>query len=152
MSGVAPFHPRPAPGDEGIPYPPPVTLPIAFPWGMREKGPVHELAIATSMLETVLEQTRRSGAGTVAVVTVRIGDLAGVVTEALEFAWEAVSGGTPAEGARLEVERVALACYCATCRQEFEAADRSYRCPGCGGLSADLRRGRELNLVSIEVN
>ena len=103
------------------------------------------------MLDAVLEQARRNDAKSVAVVKLRIGALAGVVMEALEFAWQALSEDTMAAGSRLDVEHVPVACYCAKCRQEFESGAYSYRCPQCGALSVELRHGRELNLISIEV-
>ncbi len=103
------------------------------------------------MLDAVLEQARKNDAKSVTVVKLRIGALAGVVMEALEFAWEAVSSDTIAAGSRLDVEHVPVTCYCSQCQREFESRAYSYRCPVCGGLSNDLRRGRELDLISIEV-
>jgi hydrogenase nickel incorporation protein HypA/HybF len=103
------------------------------------------------MLDSVLDQAKRNEAKSVAVVKIRIGALAGVVMDALEFAWQAVSEDTIAAGSKLDVEHVPVACYCAKCGREFESQAYSYRCPTCGELSNDLRRGRELNLISIEV-
>ena len=104
------------------------------------------------MLEAVLSHAEKHQAANVALVRVRIGDLAGVVQEALEFAWEALAEGTPAAGSKLAIERVPIACYCETCAKEFAARAMAYRCPACGKPSATLRRGRELELISIEVN
>lgn len=102
------------------------------------------------MLDAVLDQARRHKVASVMAVRIRIGALAGVVEEALAFAWEALAADTPAAASRLDVEHVAIACYCARCEREFETEAFSYRCPSCHELSADLRRGRELQLVSIE--
>ena len=113
---------------------------------------MHEFSIASAMLDAVLEQAGRNDAKSVAVVNVRIGALAGVVMEALEFAWQAVSDETAAAGSRLNVEHVPVTCYCAKCSREFASRAYSYRCPDCGELSSDLRRGREMQLISIEVN
>jgi len=65
---------------------------------------VHELAIAESLVDRVVERTvgRR-----VVAVTVRIGDAAGVVADALAFSFDVVTVDTPIAGARLVVEEVA---------------------------------------------
>lgn len=103
------------------------------------------------MLDTVLAEAEKNNVRHVAAVKVRIGALAGVVLESLDFAWQAITDKTPAEGSRLEVEHIPVTCFCAKCQREFEARAYSYRCPHCDELSSDLRRGRELDLISIEV-
>ena len=65
---------------------------------------MHELAIAESLVDRVVERT--VGRQVVA-VTVRIGDAAGVVADALTFSFEVVTVDTPIAGARLVVEEVA---------------------------------------------
>jgi hydrogenase nickel incorporation protein HypA/HybF len=137
---------------EGNPYQPSVMSPIAGARAENGNSAVHEFSIATSMLDVVLAQAKRCDAATVAVVRIRIGALAGVVMEALEFAWQALTEDTIAAGSRLDVEHVSVGCFCARCRREFESRAYSYRCPVCGELSSDLRHGRELDLISIEVN
>ena len=65
---------------------------------------MHELAIAESLVDRVIERTvgRR-----VVAVTVRVGDAAGVVADALAFSFDVVTVDTPIAGARLVVEEVA---------------------------------------------
>jgi len=113
---------------------------------------MHEFGIAESLLKTALEAAGRQGAARVEQVNLRIGALAGVVDEALTFAFEALADGTPAQGARLHIEAIPVTCYCSACAREFEAPRFSYRCPTCQALSRELRRGRELELVSVEVS
>ena len=64
---------------------------------------MHELAIAESLVDRVIERTvgRR-----VVAVTVRVGDAAGVVADALVFSFDVVTVDTPIAGARLVVEEV----------------------------------------------
>jgi hydrogenase nickel incorporation protein HypA/HybF len=64
---------------------------------------VHELAIAESLVDRVVERT--AGRKVVA-VTVRVGDAAGVVADALMFSFDVVTVDTPIAGARLVVEEV----------------------------------------------
>jgi hydrogenase nickel incorporation protein HypA/HybF len=113
---------------------------------------MHEFALAESTLEIALAQARKQGATRIHRLGMRIGALAGVVPEAFEFALTTVTEGSIAEGAALSIEHVPLTCYCSVCDREFEAEGFSYLCPTCHGLSGDIRKGREMDLVSIEVS
>lgn len=107
------------------------------------------------MQDTVIiatKQAREAGAQRIHRIMMRVGALSGAVPETLEFAFDIVAKDTIAEGATLEIEKVPLACYCSTCAQEFEPGDLVCECPRCGRASADIRRGRELQLTSLEVS
>jgi hydrogenase nickel incorporation protein HypA/HybF len=112
---------------------------------------MHELSIMQSALDLACEQARQAGASRVYVVRLRIGAMSGVVPDALEFAFEVLTPGTPAEGARLAIENVPATYWCATCQREFESDDMLSECPGCRKPSGDLRRGRELELAALEI-
>ena len=103
-------------------------------------------------LDTAIRQTRAAGAGRIHALRLRVGRLSGVVTEALEFAFEALRPGTPAADAQLEIETVPAVMWCASCRTEFESPEFLCECPACGGVSGELRHGRELELVSLEIS
>jgi hydrogenase nickel incorporation protein HypA/HybF len=94
-------------------------------------------------LDQALDEAQRAG--------LRIGALSGVVPEALQFAFEALSEGTPAAGAKLTIEPVPARFWCEHCRQEFPSARLIPECPVCGNHSRNLRAGRELELASLEV-
>jgi hydrogenase nickel incorporation protein HypA/HybF len=104
-----------------------------------------------SALEQALDQARNAGARRLHVVRLRIGALSGVVPEALEFAFEALTPGTLAEGGRLAIEDVPARFWCASCAREFQADDMFADCPDCHQPSAELRAGRELELASLEI-
>ncbi len=112
---------------------------------------MHEFGIAEGLLQAALDAASRHSAARIELVRVRVGALSGVVEEALSFAFEALAEDTPAKGARLVVEPSPVVCYCARCASEFEPPRFTYRCPACGEASREVRRGRELQLVSIEV-
>lgn len=99
-----------------------------------------------------LETAKARGATRVHRLCLRVGRMSGVVPEALSFAFDLVCRGTPAEGARLEIETVPATCWCGTCQAEFECEDFIGECPRCHCLSGELRRGRELDLASVEMS
>ena len=113
---------------------------------------MHEFSIVEGLLQVAMEHAGARSATRIHSITMRIGALSGVVPDALTFAFEALSKGTPAEGARLVVEEVPVTCYCPACEREFAAELGSYHCPGCDRISAEVRHGREMDLMSLEVS
>ena len=105
----------------------------------------------TEAVRMAEETARAAGGKCVLGVKLRVGTLSGVVPEALQFAWDVVSRDTLAEGARLEIESIPAACWCATCMAEFACADFFNECPCCHDLSGELRRGRELEIAAVEL-
>lgn len=114
---------------------------------------MHELSIAVNLIETVCEELPRLGTGVrVTVVRMRIGTLSGVVPDALRFSFDVAAADSRIEGASLQIEEVPVAVYCAACRAERELASPLHlRCPVCDSASPDVRRGREVELIALEV-
>jgi hydrogenase nickel incorporation protein HypA/HybF len=113
---------------------------------------MHEVGVMQSALNIALEQAGRHGARRIDCIALRIGTLSGVVSEALEFAFDVVARGTIAEGGRLVVERVPILCACAGCGAEFRADDLAFDCPRCRRPGARVRHGRELELAYLEIS
>lgn len=113
---------------------------------------MHELSIAVSIVDIAREEGKRLG-GEVLAVHLRLGRLSGVVSEALLGSWEIACAGTPLAGARLEIEEVPVVVYCDHCRATRElAAGQWFICPACGESTPDLRQGRELEIVALEID
>ncbi|MBX9582710.1 MAG: hydrogenase maturation nickel metallochaperone HypA [Gemmataceae bacterium] len=113
---------------------------------------MHEAGLAQAALDAAAARARERGAARVYRMTLRVGDLSGVVPEALRFALEALSPGTKADGAAFDIRVVPVECHCPACDRPFRPADIVYACPDCGRLSADVRQGHELELVEVEVS
>lgn len=113
---------------------------------------MHELAIMDSALNMALDQAEKAGALKILKIRLRIGTLSGVVPDALQFAFETLTLGTPAQGTVLEIECVPARFWCPACRSEFQADDFFGECPGCHRPSGDLRAGREMELASMEID
>jgi len=113
---------------------------------------MHEFSIMETALETAAQKTRAAGATQIHRLKLRVGKLSGVVPEALRFAFEALKGQSLAAAAVLEIEEVPAVCWCAGCAAEFEAADLNYGCPRCHQPGGDLRRGKEMELASLEIS
>jgi hydrogenase nickel incorporation protein HypA/HybF len=111
---------------------------------------MHELSIATALIDQVSEHASRAGAGRVAQISVRMGVLSGI-SRALYFCFPSAARGTICEGAILHIEEVPLTVMCSTCEDvKTPAALYNFRCPDCGRPTPKVITGREMQLVSIE--
>jgi hydrogenase nickel incorporation protein HypA/HybF len=113
---------------------------------------VHELSIASRVVELVGDQAREAGGGRVTAVTLKIGALSCVHEEALRFSFNLVRDGTPLADAELRIVAVPVVIWCAACGREVTLPGiQKFECPECGTPSGDIRAGRELDLESIEL-
>lgn len=111
---------------------------------------MHELSIAESIVNVVTEHATAAAAVRVASVALQIGALSCVHEDALRFSFELVARDTMLAGAQLIIQRVPVTIYCPTCDQVVELAGiQKFRCPVCETPSADIRSGRELDILSI---
>lgn len=108
---------------------------------------MHELAIAESVVASVLDRTLDRH---VSVVRLRVGRLSGVVPEALSFCFDLATMGTPLEGAGLDIEQVQGRAHCRSCGEEFGLVDAFLLCD-CGSADVQVLSGRELSVTSVEV-
>lgn len=114
---------------------------------------MHELSIVTSVVESVSESVAAYPGARVVEVRLRVGVLASVVVDSLEFCWPIAAQGTPAEGSRLVVNVLPVVLHCAACAEDAQLDGvQSFRCPRCGAPSHDLRQGRELEIEAIEID
>lgn len=111
---------------------------------------MHELSIISSVVNTVSAAVAEAGGGQVELVRLRVGALAGVVNEALQFSYDLATDGTALQGSRLEIEDLPVVIFCEFCKEE-QMLDgvQSFRCPVCSTPSRDIRQGRELEIVSV---
>ncbi len=113
---------------------------------------MHEVSIAMSIVEEVTERASAEQVDRIISVHVRIGAMAGIVTDALNFAWDLTTEGTIAQGARLVIEAVPLVVFCPKCDQPKTIdGPPILQCPQCGTLTPTIVRGRELQLIALEV-
>ncbi len=113
---------------------------------------MHELSIAASIVDAVTESAAAYPGARVTAVRLRVGALAAVIEDSLQFCWDIATEGTPLQGAALVVRVMPVVIHCAGCGVDAELDGvQSFRCPRCGELAADLRQGRELEIESIEL-
>ncbi len=110
---------------------------------------MHEMSIATGMLQGVLKAAAEHGATRVEEVEVELGAMRLIVPEALEMAWEVLVEGTPAAGSRLKMTEVPIRAKCRECGRTYEAEVGSFACPTCGQADVEIVAGDDIILKSV---
>ena len=115
---------------------------------------MHEVDLMQRALDIALEQAVQRGAQRIHRITFRVGAESGVAPEVIEMAFAIAIQGTLAAGAQLAIDHVPLICFCQVCDQEFQPAggDLLHTCPLCHNVGAEVRRGREFAITSIELS
>jgi len=113
---------------------------------------LHEVGITRSIVEIAERTAREQGASRVLSVTVAIGELSGVVPEAVEFCFEACTKETLLEGTRLIIDRVPGKGRCRECAAETSLDPYTFACPACGGYDLERLQGEELKIIELEID
>jgi hydrogenase nickel incorporation protein HypA/HybF len=112
---------------------------------------MHELGIASSILQAVASEAGRHPGSRPLRVGVRIGELTAIDVDTLRFAFEVLVQDSEHQGLQLEIERVPRKHSCPACGQEFVVRDYDFQCPRCQTISVDFAGGDELDLVFVEL-
>ncbi|MEW2630861.1 hydrogenase maturation nickel metallochaperone HypA [Streptomyces sp. NPDC048389] len=113
---------------------------------------MHELSIAAAVVDTAARTARTHGATTVEAVRLRIGELAGVVPDALRFSFELAADGTALAGAELIIDDVPALAACDGCGTEFAVGCPPHLwCPVCDRPADRLLAGRELEVTEVRL-
>jgi len=112
---------------------------------------MHELGLTRNIVDTIQEVVRKNNVQEVVKVVLEIGQISGVMPEAIEFCFFVCAKGTVLEKAHLEIRRVAALGQCKVCEKEFDLLKGNFSCPSCGDSVWDLISGKELNIKELEV-
>jgi hydrogenase nickel incorporation protein HypA/HybF len=109
---------------------------------------MHEMSITQGVIDICVQN---SGGRKVVSVQLEIGELSGVVPEALEFCFAACCEGTSLQGAKLEIVRTSGVGFCIDCNRESPRKSLFDPCLHCGGYRIELRSGDEMRVRELEV-
>lgn len=115
---------------------------------------MHEMSIVQSILGILREEMVKHDGQKLKKVVIKNGALAGVVTESLQFAWDALIPGGEFDGAVLEIVEVPLKVACGDCGEVFKPEHtRCMPCPKCDQLLGhNVLEGKEMLIDSIEID
>lgn len=112
---------------------------------------MHEMALCEGVLKILEEEAVRQRFERVKAVRLEIGQLSHVEPEAMRFCFEAVTRGTLADGASLEILRPAGGAWCMDCSQAVTIASRADACPECHGYRLQVTGGEDMKIKELEV-
>lgn len=111
---------------------------------------MHETGIAWDILEAAKEEAARAGAP-LAKVGVRLGEMSGVVEEALRFAFDALKVQAGVPEASLVIEPIPVEALCPGCGSTRRPeGDLILWCPDCGSPMRVVS-GEQMEIAWIEV-
>ncbi len=113
---------------------------------------MHEMSIALEVIE-IVKASLPAGAARVRVekVNLQVGKMSAIVPRSLHFCYEIAVRNTPLAGSRLEIEEIPVVARCNGCGYEWVLESPAFQCPECDGTDIEMLSGRELDIVSIEI-
>ena len=120
---------------------------------------MHELSIATSLVEALLQIAKEQGATKVLAVRLKVGKLRLISLDQLRFSYEILSKATLLEGSRLTIEETPGFTRCPNCgyAREFETSDMSFhftlptmKCPKCA-TDLKIEGGDECLIMKVRM-
>ena len=113
---------------------------------------MHEMGIALQIVEIATASLPVDlGAARIAKVNLKVGKLAAVVPESLQFCFNVAVKDTPLEDAVLAIEEVPVVARCKDCQAQWAINEPVFVCKICQSGSLEILSGRELDIESIEV-
>jgi hydrogenase nickel incorporation protein HypA/HybF len=112
---------------------------------------MHEMSLAEGIVQLVEDAARADGCTKVTAVWLEIGQLAAVEKESLRFCFDAVTHGSIAEGARLEIIVTPGQGWCMKCEGNVAVTALYDPCPVCGSYQIQVTGGSEMRVKEFEV-
>ena len=112
---------------------------------------MHELSIAQNILEIVKQNVPVHELCDVKSIKVKLGEMSGVVTESLEFCFQAMTSETELNGAVLDIEKIPFVIKCNSCNKTSTNDVGIRICQNCGSSDTEIVSGIEMQVVEVEL-
>ena len=112
---------------------------------------MHEFSIIQGLIQEVNEYIARENYESVLKISLEIGQMSGVVQDALEFAWDVSTKETTLDGVLLDISIVPVKAGCRKCLKEFQVEGYCFSCPHCKSPDLNILSGYELKIKEMDV-
>jgi hydrogenase nickel incorporation protein HypA/HybF len=112
---------------------------------------MHEQSVVESLLALALENAEKAKASKILRIYLVVGELSGVLEEAVDFYFSFLSRDTIAENASLFYMHTPAQVRCRNCNNVFIPKNLNFHCPDCNEQQIEIIGGRELYIDSMEV-
>lgn len=112
---------------------------------------MHEMSLAENVLKIIEDSVRNQKINRVRTVVLEIGALSVVEPDAMRFCFDAVTRGSKAEGAQLEIIELPGKGWCMDCAKAVVLIERFGLCPECNGTRVEITGGNEMRVKELAV-
>lgn len=112
---------------------------------------MHEMSLCEGVLQVLETEASKQGFNQVKAVWLEIGELSSVEPDAMLFSFDAVTRGSLADGATLNIIRVPGQAWCMQCSKSVNVKQRFDACPECGSYQLQVTGGEEMKIKELEV-
>jgi hydrogenase nickel incorporation protein HypA/HybF len=112
---------------------------------------MHEYSLAKNIIEIVTESAAKHNGKKVVEVVMEIGDLSGVMPEALKSALYTLVQATRFSETIFRCEKKKGKARCCDCGQFIEIEEFVTSCPHCQSFNIEIVQGKELNVKTITI-
>lgn len=113
---------------------------------------MHEMSIVSGVLKIAEDQARGADATIINSIKLEIGQLAGIELDSLHFCFEVARKKTMAAKAQLIVRSIPGKGHCPHCEKDVPIGFQMGVCPVCEQAVVEIFQGRELRVLSINVD
>ena len=107
------------------------------------------MSLAESILKIAQEVAAENQAKKISAIGLKLGAMAGVEVDALNFSFDILKKNTIAENSALKINRVSIQAQCNQCNKIFTVESYNFFCPECDGILI-LKSGRELLVEFVD--
>jgi hydrogenase nickel incorporation protein HypA/HybF len=112
---------------------------------------MHEVSIATSIIQIIEDRLLENSKGYVTAVNIKVGQLSNIETEALLFSFDIVKSSTLLSKATLNIEIIEGKGECSDCGETFSMHSFATPCPACNSYLVRVLGGKEMKVVSYDI-
>jgi hydrogenase nickel incorporation protein HypA/HybF len=113
---------------------------------------MHELSVAIGVVDVAEKAAKNASAQLIESIELEIGELAGIEKEAFEYAWPLAVQGTMLEEASRRIRTTEGEALCLDCGKTYALHQIYEFCPYCDSYRKEITKGKELKVLSIEIN
>ena len=113
---------------------------------------MHEMSLAEGVLQIIEDAARAQIFSKVTAIWLEIGELSGIEIESMRFCFDAVTRGSLAEGATLEIIAMPGTGWCMPCSESVPLHEVYGACPKCGAYQVQVTAGTEMRVKELEVS
>jgi len=113
---------------------------------------MHEFSIALSIIDIANEYAVKAKSDNIIEIEIEVGDVSGVISEALEFSLESAVKNSVLEKATRKIIKIPGMAKCNDCGTQFNIDNVYGQCPGCSSYDNEVIKGKELRVKSLLID